>query len=452
MKQFLIFPFKFSLLICIGLFLFISACKQTSPKQNQTLPLGRPESSSVKILNSKEGYTLFDKGKPFTIKGAVIGDSQTHLLSLANIGGNTVRTYTSSQAQSILDSAELLDLKVMLGLYLMPAEYGMDYGNANMVQQQQDSLLQIVRQWKNHPALLLWGLGNEVELHSSDPHIWPAINSLATAIHREDPDHPTASVILPNAKSLKQFIQSCPDVDILGINSFGSLQAISKQLLDEPRAWNGPILFTEWGVPGPWESPHTDWRAPIEWTPREKSYFLHQYGKLIQDELGRGCLGGFAFLWGHKMECTETWFSIFGKQGEQTAMFDQLKHLWTGSWPSNRAPIIDSLWIADSESGKQVYLQTGKHFQCKIIAHDPEGQALEYSWAIIPESGYPGFQSEMPDLPSFTSPPGGHPEWLIEVPRQAGAYRLSVVVRDAYDKISSANLPFFVTMQSPIHP
>ena len=452
MKLSYLLPFKYSFLIYIIGILYLSACQLPSSESSVSFPQNRSDSSSVNILASDGGYVLSNRGRPYVIKGAVIGETQTHLLSLSKVGGNTIRTYTSSQAQIILDSAELLNLKVMLGLYLMPAEYGMDYGNAQMVQKQQDSLLQIVRQWKNHPALLLWGLGNEVELHSSDPHIWPAVNSLARAIHHEDPTHPTASVILPNAKSLKQFMQSCPDVDILGINSFGSLQAILKQLLEKPRSWNGPILFTEWGIPGPWESPHTAWRAPIEWTQHEKSHFLQQSGKLIQNELTRGCLGGFVFYWGQKMECTETWFSIFGKQGEQTAMFDQLSYLWTGSWPSNRAPIIDSLWIGDSESNKQIYFQTGDHIKCKLICHDREDQALEYSWAIEPESGYPDFQSERPDLPSLTSPTEGKSEWLVEVPNQAGAYRLSVVVRDVNGKISSANLPFFVTMQSPIHP
>ena len=61
---------------------------------------------------------------------------------------------------------------------------------------QYESVKRAVMQYKDHPAVLLWGLGNEME----DPEgknlgVWKAINELAVMVKGLDPDHPTMTVI-----------------------------------------------------------------------------------------------------------------------------------------------------------------------------------------------------------------------------------------------------------------
>ena len=72
---------------------------------------------------------------------------------------------------------------------------------------QRVEVIQIVRAltvpgyaWSSHPAVLMWVVGNELNLESRDPRVWNAVNDLAVMIHREDPHHPvmtTLALVVP---------------------------------------------------------------------------------------------------------------------------------------------------------------------------------------------------------------------------------------------------------------
>ena len=65
-----------------------------------------------------------------------------------------------------------------------------------------------------------------------------------------------------------------------------------------------PIIITEFGPPGTWEIPLTDFGAPPELTSTEKAAFYREsYQRAITEAPGLA-LGSYAFLWGNKMEAT----------------------------------------------------------------------------------------------------------------------------------------------------
>ncbi len=47
-----------------------------------------------------------------------------------------------------------------------------------------------VVQWKDHPALSLWGIGNELSAGYKNRKVWSAVNEVARMIHQIDPNHP----------------------------------------------------------------------------------------------------------------------------------------------------------------------------------------------------------------------------------------------------------------------
>ena len=53
--------------------------------------------------------------------------------------------------------------------------YGFDYDNESKVKAQLDYFTEVVKTYKDHPALLLWGVGNEVDL-------FPAIQRSGTPL------------------------------------------------------------------------------------------------------------------------------------------------------------------------------------------------------------------------------------------------------------------------------
>ena len=61
---------------------------------------------------------------------------------------------------------------------------------------QREHIRAVVEKYKDHPALLVWALGNEME----DPQgrngaVWSQINNLARMVKEIDPAHPTMTVV-----------------------------------------------------------------------------------------------------------------------------------------------------------------------------------------------------------------------------------------------------------------
>ena len=87
------------------------------------------------------------------------------------------------------------------------------------VQRQLNDSLAAVRKYKDHPAVLMWGIGNEMEGNGQNPAIWYAIDHIAREIKKIDPHHPTMTVIAElgdKASKIKSIEQYCPNIEIIG--------------------------------------------------------------------------------------------------------------------------------------------------------------------------------------------------------------------------------------------
>ena len=93
----------------------------------------------------------------------------------------------------------------------------------NIVKGQIEFLKNEVLKYKDHPALLVWGIGNEVDLKYGNFKVWETIEILAKFIKEVDPNHPTMTVI--RSRSFKNFShKKILSIDILGINVYGSIE------------------------------------------------------------------------------------------------------------------------------------------------------------------------------------------------------------------------------------
>ena len=143
------------------------------------------QAPSTVVVERHDGrFRLIRNGQPFAIKG-VGGESR--FAELVAAGGNSVRAWGADNLAGILEDAEKHGLTVCAGLWLEHQRHGFDYEDQTAVQRQLEEKLTIVRKYKDHPALLMWGVGNEVEGEGKDPSIWHAVNHLAREIKRIDP-------------------------------------------------------------------------------------------------------------------------------------------------------------------------------------------------------------------------------------------------------------------------
>ncbi|VXC02392.1 conserved exported hypothetical protein [Luteimonas sp. 9C] len=402
----------------------------------------------VRVVATADGHQLQVDGTPFRIRGAGLQDGDQE--ALAARGANAFRTWHTAedpaQVRAMLDRAQRNGLMVAMGLHVGKERHGFDYGDAAAVAAQQARLLAQVRAHKAHPAVLMWVVGNELNLEGRDPRVWDAVESITQAIHAEDPHHPVMTPLAGFDPALADLLRTrAPSLDLIGVQLYGDIVELPRKL--EAARWNGPYIVTEWGPTGHWESPLTAWGAPIEDDASRKATLLaDRYTRIIEADAAQG-LGSFVFLWGQKQERTPTWYGLFLSSGESTPGVDAMQRMWTGHWPANRAPEISPLRIDDRIATDSVVLAPDAEHRAHVVATDPEGDPLTYRWTVREESRATSIGGDPETLPPEVSLRlAGHADGALRfsAPTRPGAYRLFVEVRDGQDHAAYANMPFHV--------
>ncbi|MEJ8757000.1 glycoside hydrolase family 2 TIM barrel-domain containing protein [Pontibacter sp. H259] len=422
----------------IVLFTF-TGCQQQNGTGKNLIAKGR----TVEVVGSPGNYKLYRHGKPYFIKGAA---GYQYFDRVKAYGGNSVRVWHTEDAEQVLDEAHKHGLTVTLGLWLGREREGFNYYDKELVAQQKEEIRKVVLKYKDHPALLMWGIGNELYAESANIKVWDAVNGIAEMIHELDPNHPTTTTVMNvPLKDINLISKRCPALDILSINSFGAMHTLREELAKS--SWNGPYIVSEFGARGYWEAFYTEWLAPIEQTSSEKATFSRErYERTVLADSGR-CLGSYVFMWGNKQETTPTWFSLFSENGEETQLVKEMHTLWSGKSASqNQAPYVAYLTINDKHAIDNVYLQKGQQSTASVYAYDPEGKPLRLHWEVLPESkpadGNTAKEVKPAPLKGVLQQPDDHK--VNFEPQQAGAYRLFVYLYDGDGNVATANFPFFV--------
>ncbi|WP_312792171.1 family 16 glycosylhydrolase [Sphingobacterium sp.] len=405
---------------------------------------GKPVKST--IVKLENGFTILRNGQPYFIKGA---GGTSNLEKLKAYGGNSIRTWNPQQADGILHKAQKLGLTVTLGLNVKTERHGFDYDNPVAVAQQKEYIRTIVLKYKDHPALLAWGIGNELNLHYSNPKVWDAVNSIAKMIHELDPNHLVTTMLAGvNQKEIDYIKTRCPALDLIAVQVYGRLAAVPEQL--KKTGWNKPYIVTEWGPTGHWEGLQTPWGASIEETSHEKA-LVYQSRYEASIAMDKNCLGSYVFLWGQKQERTPTWYGLFTESGEENEVVDVMQYLWSGQWPRNRAPQLDSLLLDNKHAKDFIYLESSNTYPIEVFAQDPNGDKLAIRWELLKESTdlkEGGDREERPQaVTGFIKNSTGN-RTLLTAPYKEGAYRLFVYASDGNNKVATANIPFFVRSNS----
>lgn len=387
------------------------------------------------------GFQLYRNGQPYDVKG-VGGDA--FMETAVEIGANSIRLWGAENAGTVLDKAHKLGLTVMLGLWMPPERHGFDYSDPMACKDQLEQFRAIVKKYKNHPALLLWGVGNEVDLEYTDFSVWYAVQGIAAMIHEEDGLHPTCVVTAGiDVAEVKLIEKHCPDIDILGVNTYGDLPALPQKIKEF--GWKKPYMVTEWGPNGHWEVTKVSWGAPIEQTSEQKAItYKERYTKYIAGDAGK-CIGSYAFLWGQKQETTPTWYGMF-IHGKATPAVTVLHQLWNPAKETVDWIHIDSFMLDKQLPESSLIVRKNKKVAVNLVVKDGLNQSLDYRWEIMPESQFTksgGDAEIMPEaIPIKVKTEEG--AMFFNAPAASGAYRLFVYISDNNRRIATANFPFFV--------
>lgn len=446
MKNLMLIPRKIQTLRALAL----TACILLSASQNSVAsqPLYSASPAKVQIRKTSGQYQLLVNGEPLYIKGAGIEFGSPE--KLAAHGGNSFRTWRTenghASGMAVLDRALTNGLYVTMGLDIARERHGFDYNDSAAVACQLQVVKAEVLKYKDHPALIIWCIGNELNLNAGNPKVWDAVNEISKMIHQVDTKHLTMTALSGIGKDLIRDIKTrAPDLDLIGIQMYADIVNLPRYLRESQ--WDGPYLVTEWGATGHWEVDKTSWGAPIENDSTIKAeFYSKRYESVIRNDV-RQCLGSYVFLWEQKQERTPTWYGMFLETGEETATVDVMHAIWNGAPPANRSPQIDGAWLDGKTAHNNVRLKAGQAYTAKTLMEDPDHDTLTYSWEIMEESTSTktggDFEHKPPTMPNLISDPN-RSEIALTAPTKPGAYRLFVYARDGHGHAAHANIPFFV--------
>ncbi len=393
----------------------------------------------VELVRAGERWQLLRGGQPYEIRGAG-GDGDLALLAAS--GANSIRTWDAEGIGPRLDEAHRMGLTVIVGFWLGHERHGFDYGDAKQVAAQYERVRAGVLRYKDHPAVLAWAMGNEMEGYADggNPRIWAVVDSCAAIAKALDPNHPTMTVTADiGGNRVESVHRLCPRVDIAGINSYGGAPSIPKRW----RAAGGtkPYVVTEYGPPGTWEIGRNSWGAVEELSSTAKAErYAATFHALRADSVM--CLGSYAFTWGAKQEATSTWYGMLLPDGTRLAAVDRMTEAWSGRAQANRCPVVDSLVLDGAGE-----VAPGGLVRARLAVRDPEGDSLRVEWTLRGDAM--SYETGGDVRPA----PRAYPECFVrtdaggvelKLPKRPGKYRLSVVVRDGAGGGTIANVPLRV--------
>lgn len=346
-------------------------------------------------------YARFDG---WLIRG-VCGDR--HLDLAREHGINTIRGYTinieNGSTRRALDAAHERGMSMIVSEW-MP-HHGENKGRDNRswnfdytenVDERLARFIEKVEAIGDHPAILMWGLGNEVHL---DPEYLEYVNLMSRAIHERYPLALT-SLTMINAKPehIERIKAHAPDLDVIGVQSY-SPGAVRGGIRNMEKLWGKPYYFSEFNGKGPWNFEKSAWGTPYDNLPAERVADYEACYDAI--ESAPRCLGSTAFVWGHFTAQRPSYFALLlsphptGPEAAEragltgypltTPYTDVMARRFTGNEPTNRAPLITVLEATDGS--REPPATSGGTLQIRVDATDPDNDPLRYTLWIIARKG-----------------------------------------------------------------
>lgn len=404
------------------------------------------EEKTVYVAKTTEGFTLMRNSLPFKIKGAA--GSPDHIESLAQAGANTIRVYDTTDLKTVLDKALAHNLAVAVDIPMANYQSTFYQSQAN-----RDSafirIKKLVEGHKDHPALLFWMLGNELQfptdyfLNSRQLSFIAFFNTLLKQIHELDPNHPVSTSIASISKKRIFSIQRrSPNLDFISINIFGQIHEMDSQISKLSLFWDGPFLISEWGAEGPWINRKTNWNSTIELTDGEKAKEIEKVYTQYLDAYPSRNLGDLVFYWGEKQETTHTWFSLLDSQGRKSNMANSVAQYFQGpNTMLNRPPLIENMLLNSQKSWSDIIIEPNTI--CKAKVEYKASDSLDIHWEIVKEGWNvePGKKEIKPTTYALTK---GLEKITFKAPENEGPYRLFVYLYDTNQNFTTANIPFYV--------
>ena len=399
--------------------------------------------AQVTVEKRKDNWTLLVEGNPFEIKGVTFGydkdvsNYDKHFRDLKYLGVNTIRTWgTDENTDQLLDAANAHGIKVMLGIWMrhgragMEADDSFDYLNdADGKEDMYVQAIEVVQKYKDHPAVLMWGIGNEVYLNTSTDEEKIAYSKLLERICAQiqliDSDHPVVSVgaWTFGAEWWSTYV---PSIDIYGINTYGA----GANILPEELAKKGidkPYVITEFGVRGEWEIEKDKNGVKPEPSDEEKyEVIVKGYKEWIRPK--PSCLGVYIFHFANDNRHIGPWL-LSHFQGMTRPQYWAIREAYTDMSPDNNVPKIKSFQLPDAPTNSEEWIPV------VLEVEDAEKEKLEARFYYNQRTGSRKRRDQLVEM----NIKGNFSEgFKIQLPKVNGGIKVYATVSDSFQNVGIA--------------
>ena len=407
----------------------------------------------VKKINNN--WEILINGKPFEIKGATFGydkdvdNYETYFKDLKSLGVNSIRTWgTGENTQKLLDVAHANGINVMVGIWLRHGRPGMEADDSfNYLEDIQgmdimyQDAIKTVEKYKNHPAVLTWGVGNEVYLNMATDKEKEAysifLEKVCGKIKELDPNHPITSVEAWTF-GLDWWQKFVPSIDIYGINCYGAGANILPNEF-EKKGVDKPYVITEFGVSGEWDANEDKNGIKIEPSDAQKyDAIASGYNNWIVNKPSN--LGLYAFSYANGNNFLSPWLLMKHREMFRPQYW-AVREAYTGKKPINNIPIIKSFKLPDNS------IKSGDWVSVSLDVSDIEGEVLDFSFYYNQRTGSRKRRDKLYKLNHRGNLNEG---FEIQLPQEDGAIKVYVNVSDTYKNVGIATTSMFIKNDKPV--
>jgi len=405
--------------------------------------------AQITIEKIDDDWTLIVDGNPFEIKGATFGYDNvverydSYFQDLRFLGVNSIRIWATNQnTQKILDTAHKYAIKVMVGIWMRHGHPGMeDDDRFNYLEdtigmeEMYTNAIKTVEKYKNHPAVLTWGIGNEVYLNMATDEEKEAYSKLleriCIQIKKLDTNHPITSVEAWTF-GLDWWQKFVPSIDIYGLNSYGpGASYLSAEL--EKRGIDKPYIITEFGVTGEWDIKQEKNGIKVEPTDNQKYHSIATgFHEWIENK--PACLGVYVFHYANGNDFGSIWLLTHYKKMFRPQYW-AIREAFTGKKPINSVPIIESFQLPDSE------LNSGTWVPVSLEVSDEENVVLDISFCYNQRTGSRKRRNQINPLNYRGNKTDS---FEIQLPNEDGAIKIYVIVKDPFNNVGIASTSIIV--------
>ena len=394
-------------------------------------------------------WVLKVDGKPFDIKGATwgydkdVGNYDAYMKNLKYLGVNSLRLWAPGEhTPALMDAAHANGIKVMVGIWMRHGRPGMedddsfDYiTNKEGMEDQYNNAIKVVNTYKNHPATLAWGIGNEVYLNMATDEeklvYSKFLERVCSAIKQIDSNHPIASTEAWTF-GMDWWKEYVPSLDIYGLNAYGAgANFLQKEM--QKRNIDKPYIITEFGVMGEWDAPEDKNGVKVEPSDSQKyDAIANGYKDWIVNK--SNCLGVYVFHYSNGADFGGVWLMTHFN-GSYRPQYWAIRKAYTGNSPENYVPEINSFTLPDGVYDSETWVPVS------LQISDKENESLEVSFGYNNRVGSRRYRNQLPPLESRGSLSDG---FEIQMPKVDGGIKVYAFVKDTYNNMGIASTSIVV--------